>query len=83
MGFLMDAIAFRLKQSDRILATHNFRSELEQIAPDLAWTSGSWELGPGISIPWKEIQNTGRHIDLITNYLIRQYREAPDILSAK
>jgi DGQHR domain-containing protein len=75
MGFLMDAIAFRLKQSNRILATHNFRCELDQIASGLAWTEGSWELGPGISIPWKEIQNTGRHIDLITNYLIRRYRE--------
>lgn len=81
MGFLMDAIAFRLKQSDRILATHNFRTELEQIAPDFAWTEGSWELGPGISIPWKEIQNTGRHIDLITNYLIRQYRAVPSLVS--
>ena len=76
MGFLMDAIAFRLKQTDRILATHHFRTELEQIASDLAWTTGSWELGPGVSIPWKEIQNTGRHIDLITNFLIRRYRSA-------
>jgi DGQHR domain-containing protein len=82
MGYLMDAIAFRLKQSDRILATHNFRTELELIAPELAWTEGSWELGPGVSIPWKEIQNTGRHIDLVTNYLIRRYRTVSGAVSS-
>jgi DGQHR domain-containing protein len=78
MGYLMDAIAFRLKQSNRNLATHNFRSELEKISQGLAWTNGSWELGPGVFIPWKEIQNTGRHIDLITNYLIRKYKLASE-----
>lgn len=74
MGFLMDAIAFRLKQSDQKLATHCFRRELQQIEAEFAWTEGSWNLAPGVSIPWKEIQNTGRHIDLLTNFLIRHYR---------
>jgi DGQHR domain-containing protein len=75
MGFLMDAIAFRLKQTDQHLATHLFRVEIESIATQLAWTEGSWKLAPEMSIPWNEIQNTGRHIDLVTNYLIRAYRK--------
>ncbi|MFT5468127.1 MAG: DGQHR domain-containing protein [Verrucomicrobiales bacterium] len=75
MGFLMDAVAFCLKQNDRNLATHLFRVEIEAIASQLAWTEGSWKLAPEMSIPWNEIQNTGRHIDLVTNYLIRAYRK--------
>lgn len=74
MGFLMDAIAFRLKQAGKNLNADSFRAELKPLVSSLAWTKGSWELAPGMSIPWKEIQNTGRHIDLVTNYLIRTYR---------
>ena len=76
MGFLMDGMAFRLKQADRILATHLFRAELEPIASELAWIDGVWKFAPGMTLPWREIQNTNRHIDLLTNYLIRIYRES-------
>ena len=76
MGFLMDAIAFRLKQTGKNLSADYFRTELKPLVSQLPWTKGSWELAPDMSIPWKEIQNTGRHIDLVTNYLIRNYREA-------
>lgn len=78
MGFLMDAIAFRLKQSDQNLATHLFRAELEPISGNLAWIDGVWKLAPGMTLPWKEIQNTNRHIDLLTNHLIRAYRLTSD-----
>jgi len=26
-------------------------------------------------IPWDAIQNIGHHIDMVTNYLIRDYRQ--------
>ncbi|MDA8991822.1 tRNA-guanine transglycosylase DpdA [Akkermansiaceae bacterium] len=74
LGFLMDAIAFGLKQNDRSLATPAFQLELQTIAHQLAWTKGSWDLAPDMSLPWNEIQNTSRHIDLVTNFMIRIYR---------
>ena len=67
---------FRLKQEGRNLSRDYFRPEIDAIADGLAWTEGSWDLAPGMTIPWKEIQNTNRHIDLVTNYLIRSYRNS-------
>ena len=73
MGYLMDAISFKLRHEEKPLATHHFVSELKKIG-DLPWTQGSWEFATDFVLPWNGIQNTSKDIDLLTNHLIRIYQ---------
>lgn len=50
-----------------------FRHELDRIAPLCRWTSGVWE---EINLPWNELQNTPRHIQALSGYLLRIYNAA-------
>ncbi len=75
MGYIMDTIAFRLAEEWESVPQHAFERELKKFAQNLPWTGGVWELSREIRLPWNEIQNTSRHIDILTNYLVRQYRE--------
>lgn len=74
MGFLMDAISYKNSCENGILSEQLFYSELERVGRDLPWTSGIWHFGEEICLPWNEIQNTNRHIDIMTNYLLRRYK---------
>lgn len=47
--------------------------ELARIAPLCRWTSGTWE---DLGLPWNELQNVSRHINALSNYLVRAYMEA-------
>ncbi len=38
------------------------------------WTDGYWDFGPGQKRRWNEIQNTGKDIQLLSNYLLVQYK---------
>lgn len=67
---------------DRVLTTQNpdsseapdlVRNELAAIAPYCRWTSGTWE---EIGLRWNDIQNTPRHIQKLSNYLIRTYMQS-------
>jgi DGQHR domain-containing protein len=68
---------------DRVMAGVNGRSpkaadaaerELRLVAPVCRWTAGGWE---GLNdLPWDEVQNTPRHIRLLSNHLIRAYLQA-------
>jgi hypothetical protein len=49
------------------------RKHLALIAPHCRWTSGAWE---GIGMRWNEIENVNRHIQELSNYLIRLYLNA-------
>ncbi len=73
MGFVMDAIAerHRPKQSP---AEEDFRSDLEGIKEVCRWTDGYWDFGPGMQRKWNEIQNTSKDIQLLSNYLLIQYK---------
>ncbi|HEY0640543.1 MAG TPA: DGQHR domain-containing protein DpdB [Pseudonocardiaceae bacterium] len=47
--------------------------ELARIAPLCRWTSGTWD---DLGLPWNELQNVSRHINALSNYLVRAYMEA-------
>ena len=73
MGFLMDAIADRVRREGLPTARH-FVENLIPMRPVCRWTNGYWEFGPGQQRRWDEIQNTSKDIQLLTNYLMIQYK---------
>lgn len=73
MGFIMDAIADR-KRDVAIPTVEDFRSDLEPLREICSWSSGFWDFGPGAQIRWNELQNTSKHIQMLTNYLLMHYR---------
>jgi len=74
MGYIMDAIAFRVSERWDIPPEKTFTKELQVLGNDLSWTEGFWEFSTEMKLPWNEIQNISRHIDLVSNFLIRRYR---------
>lgn len=73
MGRLMDKVMVGIDSSDPT-ATKKVERELAHIAPLCRWTKGKWEdLG---DISWDAIENTPRHIKVLSNYLIRTYVQA-------
>lgn len=73
MGFLMDAISDRLGL-DAVPNEDDFRVDLKAIADVCRWTSGFWELGIQHQRRWNDLQNTPRDIQLLTNYLLFEYK---------
>jgi DGQHR domain-containing protein len=73
MGFLMDAITDRYAQL-RTPAAEDFESDLGQIADLCQWTQGTWAFSPDHHRKWNDLQNTPRDIQLLTNYLLAEYR---------
>jgi DGQHR domain-containing protein len=73
MGFLMDAIADRYRQSGKPEEEH-FRCDLEPLKEVCRWTDGYWDFGPGVLRKWNEVQNTPKDIQLLANYLMVQYK---------
>jgi DGQHR domain-containing protein len=68
---------------DRVMAGVNGKSpkaadaaekELRLVVPVCHWTAGEWE--ELNDLPWNEVQNTPRHIRVLSNYLIRAYLQA-------
>lgn len=72
MGFLMDTIADRYRKQ-RKLTSKLFQKELTPLRNTCHWTDGHWSFG-GELLKWNEIQNVPRHIQTLSNYLLRQYR---------
>ena len=73
LGFIMDAIADR-KRSDGVLTSETFRDDLQGISAVCRWTDGYWNFGPGMQRKWNEIQNTSKDIQLLSNFLLVQYK---------
>jgi DGQHR domain-containing protein len=73
LGFLMDAIADRYR-SVGVPATEQFGADLLPLKPVCRWTDGYWDFGPGQQRKWNEIQNTSKDIQLLSNYLLVQYK---------
>lgn len=70
MGRLMDKIMSSIVVSKRG-AAKRVEQEVATIAPVCRWTSGEWEqLG---DMSWDAIQNVPRHINALSNLLIRAY----------
>ncbi len=74
MGYLMDAIGYRIMQKDTIPAKEAFKVELGRLGV-IPWTEGVWHFGRDTVLPWNKIQNTSQYIDIVTNHLIRTYRQ--------
>ena len=66
MGILMDRIMSRIPPNQD--AKGEIKKSLEAIAPDCAWTKGSWD---GIGLKWNEIQNVSSHIRALSDYLVK------------
>ncbi|WP_432065247.1 DGQHR domain-containing protein DpdB [Streptomyces sp. C10-9-1] len=76
MGRLMDRVMERVLFStdiDSDDAHKRVMAELALIKPHCHWTEGRW---PEINHSWNELENVGRHINILSNYLIRVYRES-------
>jgi hypothetical protein len=74
----MDAIAdAQLDNHDEIDLEH-FVKELSTLDEVCRWTSGTWEFHDGNQRKWNDVQNTPRDVQLVTNYLLGEYRAGPD-----
>lgn len=74
MGFLMDTIADRHRKN-RKLTAKLFQQELEPLRKVCHWIDGNWDFGNGDLLKWNELQNVPRHIQMLSSYLLQQYRE--------
>ncbi|MEZ4219003.1 MAG: DGQHR domain-containing protein DpdB [Myxococcota bacterium] len=70
MGRLMDKVMAGIDPADP-RAMKKVEKELAVIAPVCRWTSGTWE--DLNDTPWDAIENTPRHVRVLSNFLIRTY----------
>ena len=73
LGLLMDAIGERLRASD-IPGQDQFAADLAPLKASCRWTDGYWDFGAGYQRKWNEIQNTSKDIQLLSHYLLVQYK---------
>lgn len=73
LGFVMDAIAEHYRSVD-IPTEAQFKKDLAPLKEDCRWTEGYWRFGPGQERKWSEVQNTSKDIQLLSNYLLVQYK---------
>ncbi len=73
LGFVMDAIADR-HRGNALPTLAQFQADLEPLRDVCRWTDGYWEFGPGVQRKWNEIQNTPKDIQMLTNFLLVQYK---------
>jgi DGQHR domain-containing protein len=73
LGFVMDAIADRYRAKG-LPTKAQFVRDLTALAPVCRWSEGHWDFGPGQQRKWNEIQNTSKDIQLLSNYLLLQYK---------
>jgi DGQHR domain-containing protein len=74
LGFVMDEMV-EVHGPDRALEPERTTRELRVLSDRCAWTSGSWPFGEGRERRWNEVQNTTRDIALLSNFLLREYRQ--------
>jgi DGQHR domain-containing protein len=73
LGFVMDWIGERFGPSC-IPSLEQFETDLMPLKEVCRWTAGYWEFGPGSVRKWNEIQNTSKDVQLLSNYLLIQYK---------
>lgn len=69
MGRLMDRVMSMIDPSQPE-ADEAVRKDLALLSPCCHWTDGRWE---ELRMNWDEVQNVPRHINELSNYLIRTY----------
>jgi DNA-sulfur modification-associated len=73
LGFLMDTIFDRYIRV-RIPVERDFARDLTPLTAVCRWTSGLWDFGSHSQRKWNELQNTTRDIQLLSEYLINEYK---------
>jgi DGQHR domain-containing protein len=73
VGRLMDRIMPGIKLQKKNAANQT-KKEIQRITNVCRWTSGRWEELDGLK--WNELQNVPRHVNILSNYLIRTYTQA-------
>ncbi|RKG52886.1 DGQHR domain-containing protein [Corallococcus sp. AB011P] len=73
MGLIMDAISDRYRDRPYPTAAQ-FATDLMGLKEFCRWTAGFWDFGPGLQRKWNEVQNTSKDIEVLTNYLMIQYK---------
>jgi DGQHR domain-containing protein len=73
LGFIMDAIFDRYSRR-RLPSKDDFAGDLTRLHEVCRWTNGFWDFGSSSQRKWNELQNTTRDIQLLTNYLIYEYK---------
>jgi DGQHR domain-containing protein len=73
MGFLMDAITDRYAHL-RVPTPEDYEYDLAEIADLCPWTEGTWRFNTEHPRKWNDLQNIPRDIQLLTNYLLGEYR---------
>jgi DGQHR domain-containing protein len=73
LGFIMDAIFDRYSRK-RVPGIDDFAHDLAALREVCRWTNGFWDFGPSTQRKWNELQNTTRDIQLLTNYLLYEYK---------
>lgn len=73
LGYVMDAISDSCG-TESVPTADAFATGLKRIAPACKWTSGYWNFGKDLMRRWNDLQNTPRDIQLLTDYLLREYR---------
>lgn len=72
LGLLMDAMSDRYRE--KITPTkEDFAEDLRKLTTICRWNFGHWEFGGDVRRKWNEIQNTPKDIQLLSNYLLREY----------
>lgn len=72
MGRLMDRVLSMVDPSSPAMA-EAIRGELALLAPHCRWTSGTWD---EIGAKWNAVEYTHRHIQELSNFLIRTYMKS-------
>ena len=73
MGRLMDRLMASV-EPDSPEARERVRRDLHRLSRHCQWTSGEWEQLGGIK--WNELQNVPKHIQVLSNHLVRLYIQA-------
>ncbi len=81
LGYLMDEIVDHRSCGAQLPDLGVFIRDLDRLAPSCRWTAGVWEFG----MKWDEIQVVPAHITLLTDFLLRTYRDlvSPSALPAR
>jgi DGQHR domain-containing protein len=74
LGFVMDEMV-EYHRADHKLDSKRAVRELKLISDRCAWSGGSWPFGKGRERPWNEVQNTPSDVALLSNFLLREYRQ--------
>jgi DGQHR domain-containing protein len=74
LGCLMDEISSELRE-EGVPSARLFAEELRRVAPACCWTDGTWVFSHDDRRRWNELQNTPRDIKLLSDHLVRRYRQ--------